>query len=121
MRNYEKGDRVRVVQLDPRDIGLPVKVGDVGTIGKVVNNDLFLFLIKFDQVLPNDHACVTAGMWRGLGMQIELFTPATLDEAIDAYQQACTGFEAAQLALEKAKAAVQDARLNLRDALDGET
>jgi hypothetical protein len=44
----------------------------------------------------------------------------SLNEAIDAYQQACTDFEAAQLALEKAKGAVQDARLNLRDALDGE-
>ncbi len=47
--------------------------------------------------------------------------------AIDAYQQACTDFEREQallfvqeLAVEKAKAAVQDARLNLRDALDGE-
>lgn len=40
---------------------------------------------------------------------------------IAAYTTACEQFEAAQLALEKAKAAVQDARLNLRDALDGET
>jgi len=48
-------------------------------------------------------------------------TAYSVTDAIDAYQQACTDFEAAQLALEKAKAAVQDARLNLRDALDGES
>lgn len=36
------------------------------------------------------------------------------------YTAACEQFEAAQLALEKAKQAVADARLNLCDALDGE-
>lgn len=42
-------------------------------------------------------------------------------ECMALYTAACEQFEAAELALEKAKAAVQDARLNLRDALDGET
>lgn len=44
-----------------------------------------------------------------------------VDQAVSDYHSACEQFEAAELDLEKAKAAVQDARLNLRDALDGET
>lgn len=52
----------------------------------------------------------------------------SVSDSVEAYTAACEHFEheqallfAQEMALEKAKAAVQDARLNLRDALDGET
>jgi hypothetical protein len=43
-----------------------------------------------------------------------------VDSAISLYALACERYEAAQLELDRAKDAVRDARLALRDALDGE-
>lgn len=104
MAKFKVGDRVKM-RLD----------GAEGTVFKV-DDDVWVNL---------DNGYSNPRHWTEAGATVCLFhiggAPVTVAEAIDAYQQACTDFEAAQLAVEKAKAAVQDARLNLRDALDGET
>jgi len=77
--------------------------------------------VKFDHAVGVGLDTNADGSYQMWTKTLDLVIGVSVSAAIDAYQQACTDFEAAQLALEKAKAAVQDARLNLRDALDGES
>lgn len=119
MAKFKIGDRVRVIEFKEQEWG------NTGTVIEVSTNPW----VCFDKPTryggdPNPRNGWKAGFMDCMSDdRLELVSAGELSVpvAIDAYQQACTDFEAAQLAVEKAKAAVQDARLNLRDALDGES
>lgn len=89
-----------------------------GTIGRITEVIGGALSIKWETNEPTETQYYSEA---DDGHFLELVSALTVDACIAAYTAACEQFEAAELALEKAKAAVQDARLNLRDALDGET
>lgn len=112
MTKFKVGDRVR-------------RIGDecfvpVGTLGKVILESTIVDSVTVEWEWHgdiSDYSPAQQCQW----LELVPAEPLVVETCIKAYTAACEQFEAADLALEKAKAAVQDARLNLRDALDGET
>lgn len=121
MAKFKVGDRVRCVMDSHRQV-------PVGSLGTVMEEDTVPY-VKWDGGLTFRNSMGNEGEYALLESELEFICGAlTVDTCIALYRGACEQFELAQsvlagaeLALEKAKAAVQDARLNLRDALDGET
>lgn len=111
MAKFKGGDRVR-------------RIGDdcyvpVGTLGKVIKCSLIGDAVTIEWEWHGDisgYSPAQQYQW----LELMPAEPLAVEICIKAYTAACEQFEAAELALEKAKAAVQDARLNLRDTLDGE-
>lgn len=114
MAKFKVGDRVRVIDKNHPEYG---KVG-------VCIEDATSPWVAFDS--PTEYGGSTSHRdgWVAGHMDCldshQLRTVASVSAAIAAYTRACEAFEASQLQVEKAKQDVVDARLNLRDALDGE-
>lgn len=127
MAKFNVGDRVSIARIDSADEGLGLRLGQIGKVVSLcdeASRNFGTVYVDLDEELPEVHQVVSDGRWRAYENQLQiaaLIGPVNVGEAIAAYTSACEQFEAAELALEKAKASVQDARLNLRDALDGET
>lgn len=111
---FKVGDRVRVVRKVESAKGwkniwawdMDDLVGREGTVSAIAPTGIYFK--EFDFGFPKEALALVPMV-------------LTVDAAIASYTLACEQFETAELEVERAKAAVRDARLVLRDALDGES
>lgn len=124
---FKVGDRVRVGQKARMSAGDTISGVVRGCIGIIegfgfradYEEEADVVYVRFDREIRSGTDLNPDGTYQMWKWQLEHVDASCA--AFHAYTAACEQFEAAELALEKAKAAVQDARLKLRDALDGET
>ena len=113
---FKVGERVRI-KSRRFDTGKVIHPSEATHSGRNFQPEDYVF-IRYDG--GHGFGSETGG-W--LPKNIERIEPVTLtvDSAVSLYTLACERYEAAQLELDRAKDAVRDARIALRDALDGET